>query len=82
MHLFIIGNGFDINHGYRTDYKSFKKYLYSHSYPILGIELSQYFPSEDSDLWNDFENELEFIDFEEATNFFVGGFTEYMSDKE
>ena len=43
MHLFIIGNGFDINHGYRTDYKSFKKYLYSHSYPILGIELSQYF---------------------------------------
>lgn len=82
MHLFIIGNGFDINHGYRTDYKSFKTYLYSHSYPILGIELSQYFPSEDSDLWNDFENELEFIDFEEVTNFFVGEFTEDMSDKE
>lgn len=82
MHLFIIGNGFDINHGYHTDYKSFRKYLYSHSYSILGIELSQYFPSEDSDLWNDFENELEFVDFEDATDFFVGEFTDDMSDKE
>lgn len=82
MRLFIIGNGFDLNHGYKTDYGNFRKFLSTHDYSIFGIDLSQYFPVEDPDLWNDFENELEFIDFEEATDYIVGNFTDDMSDKE
>ena len=42
MKLFIIGNGFDRNHGCETGYDSFKKYLQTHSYMIGDFELSHY----------------------------------------
>lgn len=34
-HLFIIGNGFDLEHGYLTSYKNFREYLFVH-FPNLG----------------------------------------------
>ncbi|MBQ8680684.1 MAG: bacteriophage abortive infection AbiH family protein [Treponema sp.] len=81
MKLFIIGNGFDLNHGYNTSYKNFKNYIYSNSYEIGSFSLKDYFPDDD-DLWSDFENNLEFIDFKESTDFFLGDLTPEMSDKE
>lgn len=34
-HLFIIGNGFDLEHGYLTSYKNFRDYLFK-KFPNLG----------------------------------------------
>lgn len=82
MKLFIIGNGFDLNHGYETGYKHFRKYLTSHSYPIYDFELSMYFNDLTEDLWSDFENQLEFIDFEDAMDFYVSEVNSDDSDRE
>lgn len=81
MKLFIIGNGFDLSHGYNTRYTDFKKFLTHKSYDIGSFRLIDYF-GDDDDLWSDFENNLEFIDFKETTDFYVGGLDPEWSDKE
>lgn len=82
MKLFIIGNGFDLNHGYKTGYNDFKKYLGSHSYPVYDFELSHYFNGLSDDLWTDFENQLENIDFVEEMDYFVDDINLDLSDRD
>ena len=82
MKLFIIGNGFDRRHKCETGYDSFKKYLQSHSYMIGDFELSHYFNGLDKKLWNDFENELENIDFEEQMDYFIADTNPDLPDNE
>lgn len=81
MKLFIIGNGFDLSHGYNTRYTDFKKYLEHSSYDIGSFRLIDFF-DDDDDLWSDFENNLEFIDFKESTDFYVGELNPEWSDKD
>ena len=59
MKLYIIGNGFDIAHGILCRYSDFYKYLEKKRYDVLE-EMEQYYDVyEGSDLWSDFERELE-----------------------
>ncbi len=82
MRLFIIGNGFDLNHGYKSSYLEYKKYLLSHrEYTIGSFHLSDFF-EDDDEMWSDFENNLEYVNFKQNTNFYLGELTEDMSDKE
>jgi hypothetical protein len=81
MTLYIIGNGFDIHHGYKTSYLDFKNYLQTHSFLVGGIDLANYFNMYDTEMWTDFENELEFIDFEEEVSYFTDDISLEMEDK-
>ena len=82
MKLFIIGNGFDRNHGCETGYDSFKKHLQIHSYMIGDFELSHYFNGLYKKLWDDFENELEYIDFEEQMSDYVADTNPDLPDRD
>lgn len=84
MKLFIIGNGFDINHGYKTSYLNFRNYLYSNAskYPLGSLNLSDFFEDNSDELWSDFENNLEFIDFKQPTDFYSPNFSGDLTDKE
>ena len=58
MKLYILGNGFDMAHGFKTSYQSFREYLIRKDrYDILYL-----FP--DEDLWSDFEYNVCAIDHE------------------
>ena len=83
MKLFIIGNGFDQNHGYKTGYKDFRDYLKENDYSIDGtFSLSDFFNNEDETLWSDFENRLGEVDYEETGSYYSYDLTEELSDKE
>lgn len=56
--LYIIGNGFDIHHGIRSDYQSFKEYLIEKDSALVD-ELELFFDS--PDIWGDFENNLAYL---------------------
>ena len=71
MKLFIIGNGFDRRHKCETGYDSFKEFLQTNSYMIGDFELSHYFNGLDKKLWDDFENELENIDFGDQMEYYI-----------
>lgn len=59
MKLYIIGNGFDIAHGIPCRYSDFYTYLEKKRCDVLE-EMEQYYDVyEGSDLWSDFERELE-----------------------
>ena len=59
MKLYIIGNGFDIAHGILCRFSDFYTYLEENRYDVLE-EMEQYYDIyKDSDLWSDFERELE-----------------------
>lgn len=63
-HLFIIGNGFDITHRFKTRYLDFKQWLESTN-PQLIYKMSEYFPfwADNSDIWwSNFEANLISID--------------------
>jgi len=65
MKLIICGNGFDLHHGFRTSYKSYKEFLvskYPHSFS--SFEEFRYLSLADSDKWSDLESSLT-IDYEE-----------------
>lgn len=59
MKLYIIGNGFDLNHGLRTSYENYKSFLYSKRVNIKEFEDFEYFPNHIGDDWSDIENHLE-----------------------
>ncbi|QOW60708.1 AbiH family protein [Treponema pedis] len=82
MTLFIIGNGFDIHHGYDTSYLKFKEFLKSKHYPVGSLNLIDYFPVDDTSMWTDFENQLEYIDFYDIGSDYVNRLSAEMSDKE
>ena len=60
--LYIIGNGFDIQHGLKSRFKDFKEYLDSKA-GNLAEKLEEYF--EGDALWSDFEETLAYLDTEQ-----------------
>ncbi|MEI3526677.1 MAG: AbiH family protein [Bacilli bacterium] len=60
MILYIIGNGFDINHGMKTSFKDFLKHIENKKSKSLG-ELENL---SNEDMWNDFEKSLGDINYE------------------
>ena len=63
--LYIIGNGFDIAHGYNTKFKNFLEWMQKY-YPNEYWTFSTYF--DEYLLWNDFEYSLDTFDFDEFSN--------------
>jgi hypothetical protein len=71
--LYIIGNGFDIHHGIRSNYSDFGKFLAAHdkeTFDLVGKYLAF-----DDDFWSDFESRLADFDaaslIEDASDFLV-----------
>lgn len=63
--LYIIGNGFDLAHGYKTKFSNFLEWM-KLNYPQDFWIFNDYF--DDYLLWNDFEYSLETFDFEQFSN--------------
>jgi len=61
--LYIIGNGFDIQHGMKSRYWDFKEYLDDKKEVDLIDKLEGYFDSDA--LWSDFEETLAYLDTEQ-----------------
>ena len=59
MKLYIIGNGFDIAHGIPSRYSDFYTYLEKKRCDVLEKMEQYYDVDKGSDLWSDFERELE-----------------------
>jgi hypothetical protein len=60
--LYIIGNGFDIQHGLNSRYCDFKEYLYIKDRKLVD-KLEEYFGADS--LWSDFEETLAYLDTEQ-----------------
>lgn len=60
--LYIIGNGFDLHHGLKTNYKDFRKYLESTDVDLFYRLGSYYDINGNSALWSNFEEELKRFD--------------------
>lgn len=60
--LYIIGNGFDIQHGMKSKYWDFKEYLDNKDADLVE-KLEEYFGSDA--LWSDFEETLAYLDTEQ-----------------
>lgn len=63
MKLYICGNGFDRNHGMKTSYKDYKKYLNSNNYELIvsDFEKFKYHGTVSCEaLWSDVEESLSF----------------------
>ena len=61
MKLIICGNGFDKNHGLKTDYNDYKQFVkdeYPREYKDFGNFLYSSFPKKNK--WNDLEKSLTF----------------------
>ena len=83
MKLFVIGNGFDLYHGFETGYNHFKIFLQNNSYPISNsFSLAEFFPEEDENLWSDFENKLDEVSYEDFIGDYSEDLTRDMSDKD
>ncbi|QUM88847.1 bacteriophage abortive infection AbiH family protein [Moritella sp. 36] len=60
--LYIIGNGFDLYHGFSTRYSDFHTYLQEHCSELLELINRYYFLENEVDLWADFEESLANLD--------------------
>ena len=56
--LYIIGNGFDLHHGFNTRYSNFAEYLQVHSPDLLDLIHCYYYQENGVDLWANFEESL------------------------
>jgi len=63
--LYIIGNGFDLQHGIKSRYWDFKEYLDEEDYELVE-KLEEYFGSDA--LWSDFEETLAYLDTEQIVD--------------
>ena len=65
MRLYIIGNGFDLNHGMKTSYGDYREFLLENDpYIVQEYESSQYLEADNWSAytkWTDLENNLEII---------------------
>lgn len=83
MKLFIIGNGFDLFHGFKTGYNHFKKYLKNNNCPVsTSFSLATFFLEENEDLWADFENRLDKVHYEAYGAEFSEDLTKERSDED
>lgn len=81
MKLYIIGNGFDISHGLPCRYSDFYKYLEANRTDVLEIMGKYYFTGQDSELWSDFERNLEEgIDYESFSTIISENIPNFSSD--
>lgn len=62
MILYIIGNGFDLNHNLKTSYNDYKNYLNGKDSSLINeFETFDYFiHSDEVSLWRDIEKNLTF----------------------
>ena len=60
--LYIIGNGFDLYHGFHTRYSDFMKYLQVHNPELLELIHNYYYLENDVDFWASFEESLSKLD--------------------
>ena len=56
--LYIIGNGFDLHHGFKTSYKDFKQYLEKNNRSELLKLINEHLYFSSEDLWSNFEESL------------------------
>ena len=63
MKLFIIGNGFDLAHGYKTSYGNFREYLSEKGIMAGAFFIPDIFNDASEDDWSNFEELLEDYDF-------------------
>ena len=83
MKLFIIGNGFDLFHGFKTGYNHFKQYLKNNNCPVsTSFSLATFFLGENEDLWADFENRLDKVQYVAVGAEFSEDLTKDRSDKD
>ena len=59
MKLYIIGNGFDLNHRLETSYNSFRDYLISRGIRVFDFENNEYCPNPIGEDWSNIEQHLE-----------------------
>lgn len=78
--LYVIGNGFDIYHQIKSNYKYFKKYLEKENEDLLEVIGKYYDTSDDSLLWWQFENALKDFDPTELEEQFSDYMPNYASD--
>ena len=55
--LYVLGNGFDLHHGIRCSYKSFKSWLFRHRRPVYN-NLKRLYRNINQDWWSTFEENL------------------------
>ncbi|MEJ1341193.1 MAG: bacteriophage abortive infection AbiH family protein [Candidatus Sedimenticola sp. (ex Thyasira tokunagai)] len=60
--LYIVGNGFDLYHGFKTRYIDFANYLKSVNKELLDLLYKYYFLECSEDLWSNFEESLANLD--------------------
>lgn len=63
MKLFIIGNGFDLAHGYKTSYGNFREYLSEKGTMAGSFSIPDIFSDASKSDWSNFEQLLEDYDF-------------------
>lgn len=63
MKLFIIGNGFDLAHGYKTSYGNFREYLSKEGTMAGSFYIPDIFSDAFKSDWSNFEQLLEDYDF-------------------
>lgn len=79
MKLYIIGNGFDLNHKLPTSYLNFKGFLCSKKINIKEFENFEYFPNQIGEDWSDIEKHLE-LDYVELLDYAVRTFYPDLTD--
>lgn len=60
-HVYIIGNGFDIHHGFQSRFRDYKNWLLSHRSEVFEAINRVYEPDDDC-WWGDFEQSLSKVD--------------------
>ena len=75
--LYFIGNGFDLYHGMKTQYKDFREWLKKYKYIDFVNIMESLFPEINKDgdllLWKDFESSLGFANIQNAHDTFFQG---------
>ena len=81
--LYVIGNGFDLYHGIRSEYRYFGEYLSEVDYEVSNY-LDEYLHAEESDFWSKFEANLANLDSDSlcefASEYLIGYGAEDWSD--
>ncbi len=80
MTLYVIGNGFDLFHGFKTNYKAFKLYLDDNYPELLELMSEFYYIDDDSILWFEFEKGLATFDESELVDLIGENMPNYGSD--
>lgn len=81
INLTVVGNGFDLCHGYKTKYDDFCEYLMSTCYDSCYYPLYEIFQNEGID-WSDFEESLSDVTLESTYKSIIPKFNNNDNDRE